>query len=155
VTLSQRTCTASMPPPRSSETPITATKPSPAGETPASRHDVTAPDTRGRVHRGPPRRRAMKCSGPRPVRPALPSRRASHAVATRAARAVDSAAAAQAVATHAASCMDRAALSHAEMGRREFAAHRRRPQRAERGAVDERTGSGRPGREERRGGGTR
>jgi hypothetical protein len=73
---------------------------SPAKEIPASRHDVAAPDTRGRVPRGPPRRRALKFSRPLPVRSALPSRHATHAEATRAARAVAKLSASQAVTTH-------------------------------------------------------
>ena len=74
---------------------------SPADETPASRHDVAAANTHGRVHRGPPRRPSLKCSRPRPARSVLPSRHAVHAAAARAVRAVAGRLASQAVATHA------------------------------------------------------
>jgi hypothetical protein len=66
-----------------------------AAKVPASRHVVAAPDTRGRVPRDPPRRRALKFSRPLPVRPALPSLHAAHAVATRAARTVTQSSASQ------------------------------------------------------------
>jgi hypothetical protein len=80
-----------------------------AAEILAARHDVAAANRRGRVHRGPPPRRALKCSRPRPVGPVLPSRHATLAAAIRAARAVAKASASQAVATRAPSCRDLAA----------------------------------------------
>jgi hypothetical protein len=58
---------------------------------------------RGRVLREPPRRSSLKCARPLPVRPALPSRHAAHAVATCAARAVTKASASQSVTTRAVS----------------------------------------------------
>jgi hypothetical protein len=106
----------------------------PAEEIPASRHDVAAPDTRGRVPRVLSRRRALKLSRPRPVRPALPSHHASQAVATRAARAVAKDTVSQAVATHPALLHgSRAVPSQAQMKHGESVTHRRRTQRGERG----------------------
>ena len=96
------------PTPRADRRPPALPPASPADEITASRHDDAAHHPRGRVHRGPPRRRALKFSRPRPVRSALPSRHAPHAVATRAARAVAKASASQAVATRAASRIGRA-----------------------------------------------
>ena len=133
---------------------------SPAEEINASRHDIVALDTRGRALREPPRRRALKFSRPRPVRPALPSRRATHAEATRAARAVAEATAAQAVATRAAHFHgSRAASSQTEIALGEPATHRgdRSAQRdaveeraepdrhVESGTAEEREGRGQPG----------